>query len=153
MTVRRDVLNVLMFGWALPPLLAANAFASANGIVIKSYRNPGCGCCGKWAEMLKAAGFDVTMEDDADLVGRRKAAGVPDDLAGCHLAMMGDYVIEGHVPLREIERLLTEKPAVLGIAVPGMPMGSPGMEMGDSRDAYDVVAFKADGSRTVYATY
>lgn len=121
--------------------------------VISAYRNPGCGCCEKWVEMLKAAGFEVNMQDDVDLAARRVAAGVPEDLAGCHTALMGDYVIEGHVPLAEIERLVTEKPAVRGIAVAGMPTGSPGMEMGESRDAYDVVAFAADGSRRIFAKY
>ena len=126
---------------------------AANLPNIVAYRNPGCGCCEKWAEQLKAAGFDVSMQDDPDLSARRAAAGVPDDLAGCHTALMGDYVIEGHVPLAEIQRLLTEKPLIKGIAVPGMPTGSPGMEMGERRDAYDVVAFAADGTRTIFATY
>ena len=121
--------------------------------VITAYRNPGCGCCEKWAELLTEAGFQVNMQDDANLGARRRAAGVPDDLAGCHTAMVGSYVIECHVPLAEIERLVTEKPAIRGIAVPGMPMGSPGMEMGESRDAYDVVAFKTDGTRSVFASY
>ncbi len=137
-------------GFMTALLLPSNSHGQG---IIKAYRNPGCGCCEQWSEILKAAGFDVAMEDDADLAGRRKAAGVPDDLAGCHLAMMGDYIIDGHVPLREIERLLTEKPAIHGIAVPGMPVGSPGMEMGNSREAYDVIAFKSDGTRTVYASY
>ncbi len=128
--------------------------ASAAGTpAIIAYRNPGCGCCEKWAEQLKAAGFDVSMQDDADLSARRAAAGVPDELEGCHTALMGDYVIEGHVPLADIQRLLTEKPQIRGIAVPGMPMGSPGMEMGEMRDAYDVVAFATDGTRSVFTKY
>lgn len=126
---------------------------AANLPAIVAYRNPGCGCCEKWAEQLKAAGFDVSMQDDPDLSARRAVAGVPDDLAGCHTALMGDYVIEGHVPLAEIEKLISEKPAIRGIAVPGMPTGSPGMEMGESRDAYEVVAFAADGTRIVFAKY
>ena len=126
---------------------------AASSPAIVAYRNPGCGCCEKWAEQLKAAGFEVTMRDDPDLSARRVAAGVPDDLAGCHTAVMGDYVIEGHVPLADIQRLLTEKPKIRGIAVPGMPMGSPGMEMGESRDAHDVVAFATDGSRSIFAKY
>lgn len=139
---------------ALAPLVpfGLNAPAMAIG-VISAYRNPGCGCCEKWAEQLKAAGFDVSMQDDPDLSARRAAAGVPDDLAGCHTALMGDYVIEGHVPLADIQRLLTEKPQIKGIAVPGMPTGSPGMEMGEMRDAYDVVAFAADGTRSVFTQY
>lgn len=136
---------------ALTPLSAIAKAASRP--TINAYRNPGCGCCEKWAEMLKSAGFEVTMEDAPDLSSRRVAAGVPDELAGCHTALMGDYVIEGHVPLQEIERMLAEKPAIRGIAVPGMPMGSPGMEMGETRDAYDVVAFAADGTRSIFAHY
>lgn len=131
---------------------AGSAMAASSAAIV-AYRNPGCGCCEKWAEQLKAAGFDVTMQDDPDLASRRSAAGVPDDLAGCHTALMGDYVIEGHVPLADIQRLLTEKPQIRGIAVPGMPMGSPGMEMGDSRDAYDVVAFDSTGNRSVFTSY
>lgn len=126
---------------------------AANSPAIVAYRNPGCGCCEKWADQLKAAGFEVNMQDDPDLSARRSAAGVPDDLAGCHTALMGDYVIEGHVPLADIQRLLTEKPLIKGISVAGMPMGSPGMEMGEMRDAYDVVAFAADGTRSVFAKY
>ena len=136
---------------ALIPLALARP-AVARGVIL-AYRNPGCGCCEKWAEMMTAAGFAVNMQDDVDLAARRTAAGVPDDLAGCHTALMGDYVIEGHVPLADIQRLLTEKPFIKGIAVPGMPMGSPGMEMGESRDAYDVVAFATDGTRSVFAKY
>ncbi len=120
---------------------------------ITAYRNPGCGCCEKWAEMLRGVGFDVDMNDDDDLTSRRQKAGVPDDLAGCHTAFMGDYVIEGHVPLADIRRVLAEKPNILGIAVPGMPTGSPGMEMGESRDAYEVVAFATDGGRSIFAKY
>lgn len=127
--------------------------SAANLPAIVAYRNPGCGCCEKWAEQLKAAGFEVDMQDDPDLSARRAAAGVPDDLVGCHTALMGDYVIEGHVPLVDIQRLLTEKPQIKGIAVPGMPTGAPGMEMGESRDAFDVVAFKSDNTRLVFTKY
>ena len=134
-------------------IFANQSVLAASAPKIVAYRNPGCGCCEKWAEQLKAAGFEVSMQDDADLAARRVAAGVPDDLAGCHTALMGNYVIEGHVPLAEIEKLIAEKPAIRGIAVAGMPMGSPGMEMGESRDAYDVVAFAADGTQSIFAKY
>jgi hypothetical protein len=131
------------------PVCAANPALPA----ITAYRNPGCGCCEKWAEMLKQNGFTLTMEDDADLAARRTKAGVPDDLAGCHTAFMGDYVIEGHVPLLDIMRLVIEAPKVKGIAVPGMPMGSPGMETDQTPDRYDVVAFIADGTRETFSRY
>jgi hypothetical protein len=146
---KRAFLKLLLS--ALLPV-ALDTPAVAQG-VISAFRNPGCGCCEKWAEMLTAAGFEVNMQDDANLEARRVAAGVPVDLAGCHTAMLGDYVLEGHVPLSEIEKLVSERPAIRGIAVAGMPMGSPGMEMGDDHDAYDVVAFKADGTRSVFAHY
>ena len=148
--MRRRLFIALSLAVILPT--ARGTAAQAKG-VITAYRNPGCGCCEVWAQQLKVAGFDVIMQDDSDLAAHRVAAGVPEDLAGCHTALMGDYVIEGHVPLADIQRLLTEKPLIKGIAVPGMPTGSPGMEMGESRDAYDVVAFATDGTRSVYAKY
>jgi hypothetical protein len=120
---------------------------------IKAYRNPGCGCCEKWAYGLQADGFIVTMTDDPELDKRRAQAGVPPELAGCHTAFLGDYVIEGHVPSEDIVRLLKEKPRALGLAVAGMPMGSPGMETNGPKDAYDVMLFTADGKSTVYASH
>jgi hypothetical protein len=126
--------------------------ASSNPAML-AYRNPGCGCCEKWAALMTESGFQVTMLDDPDLDKRRAEAGVPAELAGCHTAFMGDYIIEGHVPAEDIIRLLAESPAVRGIAVPGMPIGSPGMESGDRNDAYDVLAFKADGTWSVFASH
>jgi hypothetical protein len=117
---------------------------------INAFRNPGCGCCEKWAEHLKAAGFRVTMTDDGDLAGRRRSLGVPEALAGCHVAQAGPYVIEGHVPAQDIVRLLKERPDALGLAVPGMPAGSPGMENDGSSEGYDVLIFSANGSNAVY---
>jgi hypothetical protein len=121
--------------------------------VIKAYRNPGCGCCEKWATMLQANGFALTMKDDADLATRKTKAGVPDDLAGCHTAFMGDYIIEGHVPLADIMRLVIEAPKIKGIAVPGMPMGSAGMETDQTPEHYDVVAFSEGGKRETFSSY
>jgi hypothetical protein len=136
---------------ALSPLSGTTIAAGLP--TIAAYRNPGCGCCEKWADLLKAAGFDVDMQDDANLSARRAGAGVPNDLAGCHTAIMGDYVIEGHVPIEDIKRLLATKPAVRGIAVAGMPLGSPGMEMGETQDAFDVFAFNTNGARTLFARH
>jgi hypothetical protein len=120
---------------------------------ITAYRNPGCGCCEKWAAMLQQSGFTITMQDDEDLAARKTKAGVPEDLAGCHTAFMGDYIIEGHVPLLDIMRLVTEAPKIKGLAVPGMPMGSQGMETEQTPDHYEVVAFTADGKRETFSTY
>ena len=140
--------------------LGAMTLVSVSGVAkaaspptIKAYRDPGCGCCSKWALGLQADGFIVEMTDDPGLASRRAKAGVPTDLAGCHMALVDTYIIEGHVPSDDIVRLLKEKPDALGIAVPGMPIGSPGMEMGDEKEPYDVVLFKADGSRAVFAKH
>jgi hypothetical protein len=113
-------------------VLRSNSLA-ATPPEIKVYRDPGCGCCEKWAMGLQADGFIVSMTDDPELDNRRKKAGVPPELAGCHIAFLGDYVIEGHVPSEDIVRLIKEKPQALGLAVAGMPLGSPGMETGGAR--------------------
>lgn len=131
----------------------APSVQAASLPAIAAYRNPGCGCCEKWAELLKVAGFAVTMEDDPNLAARRKAAGVPVDIAGCHTAFMGDYVIEGHVPVEDIKRLIAEKPDARGLAVPGMPVGSPGMETDGTVDPFDVLALKSDGTWYVFAKH
>jgi hypothetical protein len=117
------------------------------------YRNPGCSCCEKWKQLMAAAGFDITMEDDANLAGRATALGVPETLHGCHTGTVGDYVISGHIPPDDVIRLLREKPNVKGLSVPDMPIGSPGMEVGSRKDRYEVLAFRSDGSSYVFATY
>jgi hypothetical protein len=120
---------------------------------IKAFRNPGCGCCEKWAMGLQADGFIVTLTDDPDLEKRRADAGVPPQLAGCHTAFLENYVIEGHVPSEDIVRLLKERPDARGLAVAGMPLGAPGMETNGQKDSYDVMLFTTDGKSTVYASH
>jgi hypothetical protein len=120
---------------------------------VLAYRNPGCGCCEKWSEQMKAAGFSITMEDDENLADRKTKLGVPEQISGCHTALIGNYVFEGHVPPDDIIRFLAEKSNALGLAVAGMPMGSPGMEMGDHKEAYDVLALAKDGTWKVYASH
>lgn len=115
------------------------------------YKTPTCGCCGKWVEHVKAAGFTPAVHDLADLSPVKAKAGVPANLQSCHTALIGGYTIEGHVPADVIHQLLREKPAIAGIAVPGMPIGSPGMEQGSRRDPYEVIAFTRDGRTSVYA--
>jgi hypothetical protein len=117
------------------------------------YRDPDCDCCQKWAFGLQADGFVVTLVGDPDLAKRRSEAGVPPELAGCHTAYVGSYIIEGHVPSDDIVRLLKEKPEALGLAVPGMPLGSPGMETNGPKDAYNVMLFTADGTSKVFASH
>ena len=112
------------------------------------YRDPACGCCEAWADIAHAEGYRVTVEERRDMPAVKARYHVPGQLASCHTALVGGYVIEGHVPMRHVAKLLRDKPAaVQGIGVPGMPRGSPGMEMPDgSTDAFDVMAFGKDGS-------
>ena len=111
------------------------------------YRDPECGCCEAWADIARKAGYDVTVENRSDMAAVKTRYGVPGQLASCHTAVIGGYAIEGHVPMRHVARLLHDKPRdIRGIAVPGMPRGSPGMEMPDgSADAFEVMAFGSDG--------
>lgn len=127
------------------------AATAADDITV--YKDPNCGCCEQWITHMTAAGFMVTVHDTADL-GRIKAEfGVPEDLQACHTGIVSGYVVEGHVPADDVTRLLAERPKARGVAVPGMPMGSPGMEQGSEREPYDVVLFQADGTGTVFARY
>jgi hypothetical protein len=114
------------------------------------YKSPTCGCCSKWVEHVQQAGFQVEVHDTANVAPIKNEHGLPQHLASCHTAIVDGYVIEGHVPADVIRRLLAERPQVAGIAVPGMPTGSPGMEMGDRKDPYDVIAFARDGKLSVY---
>jgi hypothetical protein len=135
--------------WAgASPLTVAPA--AAPSVVV--YKTPTCGCCTKWIEHLKQAGFAVTAHDTANVAPIRSRHGVPQALQSCHTALVGGYVVEGHVPADVIQRLLRERPKVAGIAVPGMPAGSPGMEGlgGPARQPYQVLAFRAEGGWTVY---
>ena len=131
------------------------AQAAARPVPMAVRRNPGCGCCEVWTQQMRVSGrFVVTTRDDPDLAAFKNERAVPADLASCHTAIVGDYVVEGHVPLADIVRLLDERPAIAGIAVGGMPMGSPGMEQpGGGNEAYDVVAFTSSGERSVFAHY
>ena len=116
------------------------------------YRDPSCGCCQSWAEIAGKAGYQVSVVDRPDMSAIKRKLGVPEELASCHTTVVGGYVIEGHVPLAEVQRLLAARPAGLkGIAVPGMPRGSPGMEMPDgSTDPFQVMAFGRDGEVSVF---
>ncbi|MDO3721279.1 DUF411 domain-containing protein [Marinobacter sp. chi1] len=120
---------------------------------IHVYKSPTCGCCADWVEHLEANGFDVEVTDTNDLNPIKVEAGLSRGLASCHTAFVGDYVIEGHVPASDIHRLLKEAPQARGLTVPGMPVGSPGMEMGDRKDPYQVLLFNEQGQTRVFADY
>lgn len=113
-------------------------------------KSPYCGCCGKWVEHLQQNGIRVTTRDVNDVPAARKSLGMPDRLGSCHTAKIGGYVVEGHVPAADIRRLLKEKPRVLGLAVPSMPLGSPGME-GERSILYDTLLVGENGSAKVFA--
>lgn len=113
---------------------------------IVMYRSPTCGCCLKWADKARADGFEVAVEEPADIMAVKRRLGVPDSLASCHTSTIGGYAVEGHVPLPAVRKLLATRPVVRGIAVPGMPLGAPGMEVpGYAGDAFEVFAFDAAG--------
>ena len=116
------------------------------------YRDPSCGCCEEWAEIARKAGYRVTLVDRPDMPAIKRQYGVPEALASCHTAIVGDYTIEGHVPMEDVARLLMERPSgIKGIAVAGMPRGSPGMEMPDgSKDPFEVTSFDEFGRTSVY---
>lgn len=130
------------------PALAANTLPP-----VEVFKNPSCGCCGAWVDHLKAAGFDVkvTMVDDTSVA--RKKYGLPDRFGSCHTAVVAGYVVEGHVPAADVKKLLAMKPVAIGIAVPGMPVGSPGMEMGSRKDPYQVLLVDKQGRERVFSSY
>jgi hypothetical protein len=120
---------------------------------VKVYKPTFCGCCANWVEHLRTAGFDVEVQETDELEVVKSELGVPSELESCHTAEVEGYVIEGHVPADVIARLLTERPDVRGIAVPGMPAGSPGMESSDGQtDPFNVVSFDETGQTAVYET-
>lgn len=135
---------VLLAATFSPVVMAANA--------IDVYRDPSCGCCGAWISYLRTQGYTVTVHEDQPMAAVKTRLGVPADAASCHTALIDGYVIEGHVPVEDIRRLLAEHPNARGLAAPGMPMGSPGMEMG-SAERYDVVLIGRDGSSRIFATH
>ncbi|MDB5929265.1 MAG: metal-binding protein [Polaromonas sp.] len=148
---RRPLLLALLgaVGLALPH--TARAAASPKQITV--WKTPTCGCCKEWVSHLNKNGFKATVNDVEDTAPMRQKLGLPEKYGACHTALLQGYVVEGHVPARELRRLLREKPKAVGLAVLGMPAGSPGMEMGERRDAYDVLLVLADGSARVYQSY
>lgn len=133
-----------------PPAPAVQAAGAVQRPPVVVYKSPTCGCCGDWILHLQQAGFQVTAHDVDNVAPIKRQHGVPQPLESCHTAIIGDYVVEGHVPADAIDRLLRERPAgVAGIAVPGMPVGSPGME-GPNPQPYEILAFQREGGWSVY---
>ena len=141
----------------LPALLLAavaqTSWAADTLPAVEVYKSPTCGCCKDWIKHLEADGFRVVAHDTDYVVRHKYRVGVPPGHGSCHTAEVGGYFVEGHVPARDIRRMLKERPRARGLTVPGMPMGSPGMEQGGRKDAYEVLLVNRDGSTRTYARY
>lgn len=137
----------------LAPLALIACAQAASAKVIEVAKSPYCGCCTAWIEHMREAGFTVQVTDVEDVTPLATELGVPVELRSCHTAKVEGYAIEGHVPAEDVKRLIEQKPDALGLAVPGMPIGSPGMEHSGRSDRYQVVLIARDGKHTVFATH
>jgi hypothetical protein len=151
----RTITLIITFGLLLLVGVAqAKQLSPQNApIDIVVYRSPSCGCCGKWLEQLKSDQFNVIDNLVEDVQSVKNRYGITAELASCHTALVNGYVIEGHVPVNDIKKLLTSKPPVAGITVPGMPVGTPGMEIGTKKDAYQVISFDKSKHTQVFNQY
>lgn len=147
---RRRVLCVLTAGTAavVLPVRAARPLPR-----VEVFKSPTCGCCGAWVDHLRAAGFPVKVLEVDDTAVARNRHGLPEKFGSCHTGLVDGYLIEGHVPAAEVRRLLVIRPPAIGLAVPGMPVGSPGMEYENQKDPYDVFLIDKGGRATVFARY
>lgn len=135
------------FGLLAIPVFSCTGWAQSALPKMTVSKDPQCGCCDGWVDYLRKAGLNVSVTATANMDAVKKRLGVPDDLASCHTGEIGGYVIEGHVPYPSIRKLLTEKPRAVGLAVPGMPQSSPGMDVPGASDVYEVVLFGTEGRR------
>ena len=149
---RRSLLGFGLTITALGITACSGQAAKAERVQMTVYRDPNCGCCEAWTTQATEAGFDAKLVNDSDMGAVKRRLGVPETLASCHTALVAGYVLEGHVPFADVQRLLRERPAeVKGLAVPGMPAGSPGMEMPDGiKQPFEVIAF-GPGRTTVFS--
>ncbi|MBI1292412.1 DUF411 domain-containing protein [bacterium] len=147
--------TLLIGGAALLAASPLGALAQGAGRAIHVMKDPNCGCCSAWIEIIENDGFVVTTEPGAGAVLMRYKldSGIPQEMASCHTGRIEGYMIEGHVPVADIRRLLDERPDAVGLAVPGMPYGSPGMGPENEREAYDVFLVRRDGSTEVFTSY
>ena len=151
--MRKRLLTVVLAG-LLGSMAMGAGVQRAAGPVVEVYKTPTCGCCGTWVEHLRADGFTVRVTDMPDLSRIKSSNRIPPSLQSCHTAKVGSYVVEGHVPAQDIRKVLATRPAIAGVAVAGMPIGSPGMEVAGVRpQPYDVMAFDAQGKTSVFASH
>ena len=148
---RRDFLRKVLSAGAALFLAPHMVRAAASPLAMTVYKTPSCGCCKAWVAGMQRAGFTIKIVDLDNLDEVKRNAGVPGELQACHTALVGAYVVEGHVPADLIKRMLDEKPQITGLAVPGMPAGSPGMDQGAAKEPYAVIAFTRSGKSSVYA--
>lgn len=135
-------------------LLSACSGEDDDSSSITMYKNEGCQCCTKWADYMRENGYEVEEKAVDNLSAMKFNYKIPNDLGACHTSVIGDYVVEGHVPVEDIERLMEEQPDAKGIGVGGMPIGSPGMEQpGRTAESYDVMLFQEDGSQEVFSSH
>ncbi len=154
MQARRHWLRSVAAGVAVLALGPGRGLAAEPALpALEVFRSPSCGCCGAWIAHMEAAGFAVQARMVADTAAARRRLGMPARLGSCHTGLVAGYVIEGHVPAADVRRLLSTRPDAIGLAVPGMPVGSPGMEMGEQRDPYQVLLVGRDGSESVFSSY
>jgi len=148
----KSVLKPYLRSLLLIALVSAGAVWAQDATEVEVFKSSSCGCCGKWIEHLQQNGFQVSIREVNDIPAARKKLGMPDRLGSCHTARVGDYVIEGHVPSADIQRLLKEKSQALGLAVPSMPPGSPGMETAKPVP-YTTLLVQSDGNTSVFAKH
>ncbi|MGM0561233.1 MAG: DUF411 domain-containing protein [Pseudomonadota bacterium] len=153
MTMRFRLFPALVLAGSLLLALLQLSLPALAAEKLEVYKSPYCGCCEAWVDHMRAAGFAVEVNDVEDLTPVKERYGITPDLASCHTAVLGDYVIEGHVPAEDVARLLEAAPQAQGLAVPGMPLGSPGMEQGDRSQPYDVIVFTKGGKQAVFARH
>jgi hypothetical protein len=145
--------NQIMLAVYVVLFYISNTVIAAPQAEITAYKSPTCGCCKKWVSHLEQNGFKVKAIDVKDVVPYKIKNKITPELASCHTATINGYTIEGHVPAKDILKMLKDQAKIKGLAVPGMPVGSPGMEMGDRKDKYDVVSFDEKGNKKVYSSY
>lgn len=154
-SLRRRELAAITLGYFLPTWTLAQPAANKPALLVQVWKDPNCGCCTDWVAHMEQNGFRAEILDTGNTAMRQRL-GMPQKFGSCHTALVGGYVLEGHVPAREVLRLLQDKPKALGLAVPGMPVGSPGMdgpEYGGREDPYDVLLVAKSGSTTVFQSY
>ena len=151
---KQGFLKAIMLTLMALVLISCNASEQVQATEVTMYKDPNCGCCGDWAKHLNREGFKVIEKTSSDMGGVKSEYGVPSRLASCHTALIDGYIIEGHVPADDIKRLLKERPDVVGLTAPGMPMKSPGMQAeGLPPKNYDVLSFDKNGKTAVYTSY